>query len=253
MANTGTTWTQAVDDVGKILKQNLDDAEVNPNAILFWLVTGASRLRRSRFQNQLKATGTIEGDYLAIFDEIPIQSINVAGVNDKLKNQKYIEFPKKIVDLEFDAGLHLLTYSDKDTNCKYGPGYTRVKFHRTTPAKSWSYYNNPHEKPSELNPYYFRDNNGLLWLLGLEDSSVSKLQAFVYLNPTYIEINDSNIDQPIGLPEDLISILRADVVNMGRFALMMPRDKVNDGTFNAGDANQGRSEPIQVQSEQNNQ
>ena len=82
MANTGTTWTQAVDDVGKILKQNLDDAEVNPNAILFWLVTGASRLRRSRFQNQLKATGTIEGDYLAIYCARP------AGDGDAEKTQK---------------------------------------------------------------------------------------------------------------------------------------------------------------------
>lgn len=229
MANNGTTWSELVEDISKFLKQNYAAAEVNPSTILFWVVTGASRLRRQRFANQLARTGTIEGDYLAIFDEIPIKSLNVSGQSSMLKKQKYVEFPRKIVDLDFDAGLHLLTYSDKDTNCKYGPGYTRVKFHRTTPAKAWNYYGNPHEMPSEINPYYFRDNGGLLWLLGLEDSSIEYLQAFVYLNPTYEEINDANIDTAIGLPEDLISILRADIVNMGNFALMMPRDRVNNG------------------------
>lgn len=230
MANNGTTWLTFVNDVSKILKQNYASAEINQNAILFWALTGASRLRKSRFTNNIKATGTIEGDYLAIFDDIPVQTYSAGTDKSKIKNQKFIEFPRKIVDLDFDAGLHLLTYST-DTICDV-PEYANVKFHRTTPAKVYNYYANPLEKPSTTNPYYFRDNMSLIWLLGLEEVSIKSLMAFVYLNPTIDEIDDTNIDTPMNLPEDLIAILRADIVNMGKFALMLPRDRMNDGNIN---------------------
>lgn len=233
----GTTYRELVFDMEKVLKQNFADAEINTNAILFWITVAASRLRRARFKNDLKESDSIEGAYLSIFDEIPIKTFPTSNNPNKLKGLKYIEFPYKIVDLEFDKGIDYITYSDLDPNCCYGPGMTRIVFTKTMPSETRRLYMRETEKPTEKNPYYYRTTGSIIYLLGLEESNISKLQIGCFLNTTFDDVRDTkqNPDASlmvIDLPEDLISVLRYELMNMGRAILMMPRDRKNDGTDN---------------------
>lgn len=223
---TGTTWRTFVFNVEKILKQNYADAEVNTNSILFWGTLAASRFRYARFRNNIKETNTVEGRYLAVFDGIPIQTLSTSSNPNKVKNRKFIEFPNNIVDLQFDAGVHLLTYSDLDPNCCYSSEMLPVRFSKTTPAEQSILYALPATKPTEANPYYYR-SGPLYYLLGLEESLIQSMQIWVYLNATFEEVTDP--DTEIGLPEDLIDQMMREVIDLGRLALMIPSDRFNDG------------------------
>lgn len=239
MAN-GYTYGQVAFDIEKTLKQNFTDADVNMSSILYWMSVTFYRLKTQRLNNNLKETNRIAGSYLSVFDSVPILTAIDAG--NPNRHDKYIVSPDNILDLDRDRGIEYISYSEADPDCIYGPGFTRLHFTLTTPAEAQRLYYRASERPSPTNPYYYRKNVGQgtaseekrIYLLGLEKVNIKLLEIGVYRAKVFSEIEDigstSGMDMVIDLPSDLIEQAIFDILNMGRFALMMPRDRKNDGT-----------------------
>lgn len=167
------------------------------------------------------------GSYLATFTDIPVH-FQYDGRNDILRNKKYIELPANIFDMFRDDGVNWLAYSkvimDEDGKvCYCEPVY----FQRTTLIEAREMQYNPHEKPSELVPYFIRINN-LLYLPGVETVSKFRLDAALYITEKPY-IGDMNLDDEILLNDEQIADVVSRVMSLGRFVMLVPKERVNEG------------------------
>ena len=86
----------------------------------------------------------------------------------------------------------------------------------------------PYEEPSSTNPYFYRTDDKV-FLLGLECVDVPKgleMGLYATIDPN---IDGCNLDDEIDLSEELITVLRNEVLALGRFAFIIPNEKVNEG------------------------
>jgi hypothetical protein len=89
-------------------------------------------------------------------------------------------------------------------------------------------------RPSSTNPYFYRighkvDGSGVnrLYLLGVECVPVKTVEIAVKssLDPKKL----CNIDEEIPLPDEMVQELVMQVLQLGKFIMMMPKENVNDG------------------------
>jgi len=247
----GYTYREVVYDIWQSLKQNFDDGELTLAQVLYHVSVSANRLKYQHLNNELKDSSTIGGDYLRVYSNIPIQSQSTSSNPSVIKNQKYIIIPARIIDLPRDGGIKYITYDHLDPNCCYGPN--QVNFTRTTPGFGIQrLYGNEYEKPSEANPYFYviedESGNGVkVYLLGLECSSIAKLQIGCYAYTTAADIK--SLDDILDLPEHLIEVLKYNVISLGKFVLATISDNINDGQ-NTISAESGLSRADQLYQQQ---
>jgi hypothetical protein len=247
----GYTYREVVYDIWQSLKQNFDDGELTLAQVLYHVSVSANRLKYQHLNNELKESNTIGGDYLRVYSGIPIQSLNTSRNPNVIKNQKFIVLPARIIDLPRDGGIKFITYDHLDPNCCYGPN--QVNFTRITPGFGIKrLYGNPYEKPSEANPYFYtvedESGNGVkIYLLGLECSSIAKLQIGCYAYTTAGDIK--SLDDILDLPEHLIEVLKYNVISLGKFVLATGSDNINDGQ-NTPSAENGLSRADQLYQQQ---
>lgn len=214
------TYRYVVYDIETSLKQSFDDADISFVQILYWVQVIANRLRSDfyRLNNE-------EDSYLATFAPV------VVNIDDK--GRKYIDLPTQILSLKYDAGVQYITYNF-DTCCCGGDPLYQVNFDRTTPAALRNLVADPYTKPSAKNPYFYRvadKVNGIsvnrLYLLGLECVDVTDVEIGILssLDPTDV----CNLDDEIPLPPELIHTLISEVLKLGRFVMMVPEERLNDG------------------------
>lgn len=219
------SYRYVVYDIEKSLNQAFDDADISFVQILYWVQVIANRLR-SQLYNITK-----EDSYVSTFRPVTVQTED--------NGRKYIELPNSILNLKFDAGVRYITYNF-ETCCCGGDPLSQVQFDRTTVGELRNLYSDPYTKPTPKNPYFYRiadKVNGVsvnrLYLLGLECVDVVDVEIGILsaMNPTEV----CDLDDEIPLPPELLHELISEVLKLGRFVMMVPEERLNDGD----DANDG--------------
>ena len=216
----GTLLRHVVDDIAVDLKQVLDDKTVQKSQIAYWVTLLGNRLKSQHIGKR------DSGQFLSIFDEVPVQIKTISTPPNEVKNRKFIVLPKSIYDYDLDAGIEYISYSIEDEQPGCPPPFTNTNFDRTTPSKSERLYFNEYEKPSSFSPYFYRVGDHI-YFLGLECVDIKSVEIGLYT--TLDPITEIDLDAPFDFPEELLIILKRQVLDLGRFVLLMPNERVNDG------------------------
>ena len=97
----------------------------------------------------------------------------------------------------------------------------------TVPSKAQSLYYDPYTAPTASNPYFYRVGEKI-YLLGLECVEVDFLELGLY-TPINIE-KECNLDAVVKLNSEHIALLKYEVTNLGRWSLVVPNERVNEGS-----------------------
>lgn len=213
------TYRYVVYDIHKTLKKNFDDADITVNQVLYWVMVVANKIRAQH--NLLVNTDMFTSTYC------PVEILT-----DE-KGRKYIDLPTSIMSLPNNAGVVYMSYNI-DTNCCSGPAFAQTFFQPINMGEVQGLYLDTYTKPSAKQPYFYRVGdmvNGVnvnrMYLLGLECVDVLDLEVAIKatLNPKTL----CNLDDDLGVPDELIQDLTMEVLQMGRFVMMIPEERVNQG------------------------
>lgn len=214
MALAGAKLRQIVFDLLRMFKQVYDDSDITPYQMAYWVIVHADRLRKLHIEKR------DTGEYISIFD-VSV-SIDAAG-------RKYITLPLRIYDMDMDRAIDFIAYEMLVGNNV--PTYAIQTFSRTTPAKAKRLRYREEEMPSSANPYFYRIGDKA-YLLGVEHLTLPTVEVglITTLDPADVDLD---LDQAFDFPQDLIPVLQRQIMDLGVFALTMPRDLNNDGTGDA--------------------
>ncbi len=207
-------------DIMETFKQEFDDKEFQVSHVVFWIQTVSNRLVAQHSKKFMT------GAFSSTFDAIPINVSKTSTAPDVIKDRKYITLPENVFDLENDKAIQYISY-ELDTGCAERPAFTSVFFQPTTVMKAYRLEYSPYEAPKPSNPYFYRVKNNV-YLLGLECIDVETLEICLLTSQDPTDVCD--LDDEVRLPDELIPVLRAEVLSLGRFALQIPRERVNDGS-----------------------
>lgn len=224
-----STYRFLANDILEMYNANTDDSELGLTQVIFWINTIASRLHMQHIRK------LPTGAHLLIFQNVPISV-------ESNSNRKFFDLPRSVYDFSHEKGIDYVTYQDI-TDCCDPPAFTQNTFGSTTARASRRLYMDPYEKPSAINPYFYRTDDKV-FLLGLECVAVPnglEMGLYATIDPN---IDGCNLDDEIKLSEELITVLRNEVLALGRFAFIVPNEKVNEGADQTAQAVQ--QENIQI-------
>lgn len=213
------TYRFIVSDLEKSLNQAFDDADITQIQVLYWVQVIANRLRTQYYK--------LKGDdsYVSTFAPVIVHT--------DAKGRKYIDLPSQILDLKQDAGVVFISYNF-DTNCCKGDPRGQVVFERTHVGKLRTLYMDPYTTPQPKNPYFYRIADKVnevdvnrIYLLGLECVKITDVEIGILA--TMDPRNLCNLDDEIPLPDELVSELILEVLKLGRFVMLVPDERLNDG------------------------
>lgn len=228
-------------DIQSDLKQIGDDREVTLPKVVFYVIMVANRLKAQHIDKR------DSGAFLHTFPDLPIIRPANNKTKDLVKGRAYIYLPKSIYDLEMDRGVEYVNYS-RDEDCRQafdGISFTRTFAGRPIERLQKTIY----EKPSPKNPYWYRIGD-YIGLIGIENTTAKFMEIGIY--SAFDPITTVDIDEPFDFPQELISILKRQVLDLGRFVLMIPNERVNDGDDSLGTGSIPTNKLISV-NEQGNQ
>lgn len=209
--NYAATIRMVVFDLLNDLKQVYDDAQLTPFKVYYWVMIHADRLKKQHIEKM------DSGAYVTKFD--------VTVEVDPDTGRNYFELPAAIYDFDQDDGIDYITYPPEWDRSL--PMFVSTGFTRTTPAKAARLYYRETEKPTPANPYFYRQNDRI-YLLGTEQINILSVEVGLKVAMAPADPN-VDIDQPFEFPQDLLPILKRQILDMGRFVLMIPKDLINDG------------------------
>ena len=213
------TYRYVIYDLQKSFNASFDDADFTLNQILYWVMVVANRMRLQ----QTMATNT--DLFTSTFSSIEVKTDS--------KGRKYIDLPVQIMDLPNNSGVIYITYNEETCKCE-GPSFAQVWFQGVNLGSVQHLYLDEYTKPSAQNPYFYRIGDHIdgvkvnrIYLLGLECVPVKDVEIAVKatLDPKTL----CNLDEDIPLPQELIQELMMQVLQLGRFVMMMPQESSNDG------------------------
>ncbi len=230
-------------DILKSLNAVFDDADIRINQVLYWVLVDVNRL----IVDQYRKTQT--GQFLSTFSPV--------AVSRDEKGRQYFDLPMIIVDLPNERGIDYITYNEETGCCCDGDTFSQIFFQPTTPSKSHRLYRDEYEKPSSKNPYFYRVGNmhngvkvNRIYLIGTDCIELKDVEIALIttLDPKTI----CNLDEEIPLPNERIEEVMKNVLEIGRFVMMMPKERTNDGSQEEASNIQAPS-PQTVQTDQNQQ
>lgn len=211
-----TTLRYLIYDALEALKQNLDDRSIQPAQVAFWTVNIANRLKAQHIEKR---------DSLAFMTPFVLPVISPGPGQGPYANRKYFNLPAVIFDFDLDKGIDYITYaSTGNPGCP--PNLLGTRFTRARPADLATYDRINYTKPSPTHPYFYRTTEHTV-LVGVETIAINYVEAGLFT--AIPSVNDINIDDPFPFPEELNAVLIRQLLDLGRFAVMMPADKTNDG------------------------
>ena len=208
------TYRELVYDIYETLKMTSDDSDVSLRQIAYWCQLVANKLQHQH----LVKTASV-GQYLSVFTSVPVL-IDTSG------NKKYVALPDSIHSIVGERGIEYITYS-RDSDCCDPAPFTQNTFMFTVPSKAQSLYYDPYTAQTASNPYFYRVGEKI-YLLGLECVEVDFLELGLY-TPINIE-KECNLDAVVKLNSEHIALLKYEVTNLGRWSLVVPNERVNEGS-----------------------
>jgi len=209
-------YREIVYDLLKDLKQTYDDSSIVEYSVLWWVSMVANKFLKQHLDNEQGRTGQMPGRFLTVFPETKLLTSSFSH------KRKYIQLPGVLLDMDYDRSIAYITYNVQD---ELIPGFTQVKFSMITPAHA-HLLQASHETPTPTNPYGYVVADQI-FTLGLEAVDVPEVEMGLYLAIDPRKVNDMDAECP--LPEHLVSQMKYEIINLGRFVMSVPADKVNDG------------------------
>lgn len=206
-----------------------DDSELTLNHCAYWVLVYADRLKSQHWQK------IDSGYFLHTFPSVPVSK-------DEITKIKYIQLPSGVYDLDGDRGISYISYNVDLDDCN--PPFTSITFSRTTPSKSRVLYFSDDERPSPSNPYFYRTNNDKIYFLGVDKVSISSVE--VGLLSTFNPAIPPDLDAELNFPQELIPVLQRQVLDIGRFVLQIPSERINDATLDYGNSQVPKTKLISV-------
>lgn len=213
------TYRYVVYDLQKSFNAAFDDADFTFNQILYWVMVVANRMR-------LQQNSVTNSDlFTSTFSHVPVQT--------DANGMKYIDLPVQIMDLPNNAGIVTLTYNIDTCKCS-GPTFAQVWFQPIGMGAVQHLYLDEYTKPSSKNPYFYRighqvDGVGVnrLYLIGIE--CIDVLDVMIALKATLDPKSVCNLDDQMPFPDEMVQDLMMQVLQLGRFVMLMPNENLNDG------------------------
>jgi hypothetical protein len=213
------TYRYVVYDIHTSLKKNFDDADITLNQVLYWVTVVANKLRSAH--NEL-----INSDsYTSTYSPVSVQT--------DAHGMKYIDLPVQVMDLPNNAGIVYITYNVDTCSCD-GPPFAQTFFQPVGVGEVQHLYLDEYTKPSAKNPYFYRIGDKVngqdvnrVYLLGTECVDIDDVRIAVKasIDPRAI----CNLDDEIPIPDELIEDLTTQVLKLGRFVMMIPEERDNEG------------------------
>ena len=220
---SSTKLRYVVDDIAKDLKQVFDDKIIERSQIAYWVLLVGNRLKSQHIAK------VDSGAYVHAFSGIPLEIAVVGSNPNDIPGRKRIVLPEAIYDYDKDGGVVYISYWDEEavsTECIQPPEFTNRIFTRTKPIETERLYMNKYERPSPRDPYFYRLGK-YIYFLGIEKVDVQTVEIGIY--STFDPLTDIDLDAEFEFPEELLLILKRQVLDLGRFALKIPEDRKNDG------------------------
>lgn len=217
-------------------KRTFDDADIRPTQVLWWAQVITNRLNTERLEQS-----NTTSPFISTYSSIPVVSDSTG---------QYFDLPVQVLDLTNDKGIHMLTYNE-ETCCCSGPIYAQRFFQPTKMSEVHRLYGDEYEKPSPSNPYFYRVANKVdgvqvnrIYLVGIDcivvtDIRIALLEA---LDPS----QTCSLDDEIPLAPDLITELQRALMQIGRFIMNVPDERVNDGSDTSGGVTANVPPAVQV-------
>jgi len=102
-----------------------------------------------------------------------------------------------------------------------------IRFTRTTPNKAVILQYSPYEEPSAANPYWYRHGN-YIGYLGLDEETISYVE--MGLLTSFDPFDPHDIDDNLDILTEYADEIFKDMVELGRFGLLIPEENFNDGS-----------------------
>lgn len=221
----GATVRDIVNDLMTDFKQTFDDRSIQTSQVAYWVTTVGNRLLSQHIGKR------DSGAFLSVFADVPVNKFTQVAKNE-VPGRQYIGLPEVIFDYDKDKGVEYIGYwVDKEVDKKKPPRFTLQTFTRTTAKTSERLYYSKYETPSPENPYFYRVGP-YLYFLGIECVDVKAVEIGIYA--TLPSIRDIDLDAVFDFPEETLIILKRQVLDLGRFILMIPEERVNDGNNDQG-------------------
>ncbi len=214
-----------VDEVAVTLKQTFDDKIIQRSQIAYWVLLVGNTLKSQHIQKR------DSGAFLSTFTNIPLLTSATSVDRNLIKDRKYFILPETIYSFDKDKGIEYICYvSDGGPYCP--PQFSVQTFSRTTPKIAERLYYTKYEKPSPKNPYFYRIGS-YIYTLGLENVDVKFLEIGLYtaLDP----LLKIDIDQVFDFPDELMTQLRRNVVDLAKYSYIFPQERTNDGESSTAD------------------
>ena len=218
-----STMRMLASNVQLMLKQKKDDPSINFAQIVYWCSFFIAKFTYQKNKN------TSTGNYLSIYTNVPLLRSSVDVNPNVVAGRQYFELPATIFDINLDGGIDYIQVSDEVLEtCT--PGFTHGKFDRTTPSEAEQLYFNPYTTPDPQRPYWYRVGTKI-YILGFECINVPSVE--IGLRTVFSPFTECNLDDPLAISEDMIADVTKSVLELGRFALLVPKDTTNTGTENS--------------------
>ena len=234
---SGILLRHVVNDLATDFKQTFDDKKIQKTQIAYWVLMVADRLRSQHISK--RDSGAFLSTYI-----IPVAEYTSNTNPSKVKARKHFILPTCIYDFDMDKGIDFIAYYAREIEEEGGrPSFTRQTFTRTTQADSKILFFNKFEHPSAEQPYFYRVGEHI-YLLGIECVDIEDVELGIF--STFDPVTDIDLDARFDFPQELMIILKRQVLDMGRFVLLMPEERINDGADKTGGAQIPTSKLVSV-------
>lgn len=231
---SATILRTVVDDLIKDFKQQFDDKQLQKSQVAHWVIMIGNRLLSQHIGKR------DSGAFLSIFPDVPILVASANSAPNVVKGRKHILLPTCIFDYDKDGGIEYIAYYREVKDCENcPPRFVNQTFTRTTPSDAQRLYMSEYEKPSAKEPYFYRAGD-YIYLLGIECVNPKALEIGIYSTLKPITDPDIDLDEKFDFPEELLIQLKRQVLDLGRFVMVIPEERVNDGV----DSEANRQMPV---------
>ena len=227
------TYDQVVDDIMVTMGYTHDDSLRNREAVLYNVKLASEKLKK-----QILAKGDAIGDHRRGSEMLSTYIVEVFH-NDAPDNStvdwdySYFDLPTSVYSLDHDSGVNFIRYLRNEIPCGCPPAVAKNPFTGTTIASLHALYNSAYQRPRVDNPYYARakakvgeTTKDRVYLFGIP-CDLKHLLVGLY---AVVDFDDIDPDESIGLPDEMLETLKKMVIDLERWAVMMPQERLkNDG------------------------